>query len=110
MIRAAGTIAIAEAVQAATEAAAAGRCVIIAGLVSSAYRSLGQQQAWQFSLSHWGRLPVVVSVHRYKRNAEAQVVRVNRASRERDLRDDAAFAALIQELAAFGDGEAGRAA
>ncbi len=105
VIRAAGTIAIAEAVQGATEAAAAGRCVLIAGLVPRAYHAPGQQQAWQFSLSRWGQPPVVVSGHHYKRDAEAQVRRVQAATAHRDLRDDAVFAALIHELAAFGDEE-----
>ncbi|HSH82715.1 MAG TPA: hypothetical protein VLA19_29635 [Herpetosiphonaceae bacterium] len=106
VVRAAGTVRIAEAVQRATEAAAAGECVLVAGLVPRAYHTPGQQQAWQFSLSRWGWPPIVVSVHHYKRDAEAQVVRVNRASGTRDVRDDATFATLIQELAAFGDGEA----
>ncbi len=106
VVRAAGTVRIAEAVQRATEAAAAGECVLVAGLVFIAYQAPRQPHAWQFSLSHWGRPPVVVSVHRLKRAAEAQVERVNRASGTRDVRDDATFATLIQELAAFGDGEA----
>ena len=105
VIRAAGTDAIAAAVEQATTAATAGQCVIVAGLVPLHRRPPWAYGGWQFSLSHWGRLPVVVSVHRRKREAAAQVERVQLLSRRRDLRDDAVFAAFIQELAAFGDGD-----
>jgi hypothetical protein len=101
--RAAGTIQIEKAVQA---AAAAGHCHIVAGILPVRHGPLGQRGGWQFSLSHRGQPLVVITQHQYKRDAEAQVVRVSRANSERDLRDDAAFAQLIQELAAFGDGEA----
>ena len=105
VLRAAGTDAIAAAVQQATTFAAVGQCVVVAGLVFISTHSPRKPHAWQFSLSHWGREPVVVSVHRYKRDAEEQVVRVQLMSRKRDLRDDAAFAALVEALAAYGDGE-----
>ncbi len=105
-----GTMEIDAAVQRATLVAAAGRCLVVAGLVPIIRRPPTQHRGWQFRLSHWGRPPVVVSMHRLRREAEAQMGRVHRANSERDLRDDAVFAALIQELAAFGDGEAGRAA
>ncbi len=107
VIRAVGTIAIAEAVQRATEAATAGRCHVVAGIVFIGHRPSAQHGGWQFSLSHWGRPPVVLSRHRLKQHVGVQVARVRRALRERDLSDAAAFAALIQELAAFGDREAG---
>ncbi len=99
-----GTTEIEEAVQRATLVAAVGRCLIVDGLVPIIRRPPTQHGGWQFRLSHWGRPPVVVSMHRLRRDAEAQMGRVYRANSERDLRDEAAFAALIQALAAFGDG------
>ncbi len=105
VIRAAGTIQIAKAVREALAAAAAGHCHVVAGLLPSSHGPLRQRDYWQFSLSHWGRPPVVVSVHRYKRDAEAQVAHVQRMSGKRDLCDEAVFAALVKTLAAFGDGE-----
>ncbi len=105
VILAFGTMEIDAAVQRATLVAAAGRCVLVAGLVFTAYHPPRQHRGWQFRLSHWARPPVVVSMHRLRREAEAQMGRVYRANSERDLRDDGVFAALIQELAAFGDGE-----
>ena len=106
VIRALGTLRIAEVGQWARAAAEAGHCLVVAGIVPVIHFSPRQHQGWQFSLSHWGRPPVVVSMHQYKRDADAQVRRVHAASAHRDLGNDAAFAALIQELAAFGDGEA----
>ncbi len=105
VIRAYGTVEIDSALQQATVFAAVGRCVLVAGVVFISYHSASQPPAWQFRLSHWGRPPVGVSVHRYKRDAEAQVRRVELMSRQRDLQDDAVFAALVGALAAFGDGE-----
>jgi hypothetical protein len=90
--------------QQATHNAAVGRCLVVAGVVFLAYRTSTHPLAWQVSLSHWGRPPVVVSRHQIKRDAKAQVARVRRICRTRDLRDVAVFAALIQELAAFSDG------
>ncbi|HSH80763.1 MAG TPA: hypothetical protein VLA19_19720 [Herpetosiphonaceae bacterium] len=107
VIRAAGTLQIAKAVQEATVAATTGHCHLVAGLLPHSHAPPRREGGWEFSLSHWGRPPVVVSMHRYKRDAEAQVVRVYRASGARDLRDDDAFAALVTTLAAFGDGEVG---
>ncbi len=99
-----GTVEIDAAVLRATLVAAAGRCLVVAGLVPIIRRPPTQHGGWQFRLSHWGRPSVVVSMHRLRRDAEAQMGRVYRANSERDLCDEAAFAALIQALAAFGDG------
>ncbi|HSH81852.1 MAG TPA: hypothetical protein VLA19_25275 [Herpetosiphonaceae bacterium] len=102
-----GTIEIDAAVQRAGVAAAAGRCHIVAGITSIPRRAPAQYAGWRFSLSRCGQPPVVISVHRLKRDAEAQLVRVHRASRERDLSDDGVFEAFIQELTEFGDRGAG---
>ncbi len=107
VVRALGTVGIAEALQRATEAATAGRCHVVAGIVPIIHAPPTQHSRWQFSLSHWGQPPIAVSMHRYKRDAEAQVVRVYTAATRRELRDAAVFAALIQELAAFGNRELG---
>ncbi len=102
-----GTIAIAKAMQDATLAAAAGRCVLVAGLVPISGSPGDKRELWQFSLSHWGQPRALVSVHRYKRDAEAQAGRVYAASAHRDLSDGPTFAAFIQELPTFGDREVG---
>ncbi len=99
-----GTIDIAEAVQRARGVATVGRCIVVVGVVFTTYHPPRLHRGWQFRLSHWGRPPVAVSMHRLRRDAEAQMGRVYRANSERDLSDDTVFAALIQELAAFGDG------
>ena len=101
-----GTIDIAAAVQNATAAAAAGRCVIVAGIVFNAGRWPRKWKHWQFSLSPWGQPPIPVSRHHYLRDAEAQARRVLAATHRRDLCDGGTFAAFIQELAVFGDREA----
>ncbi|HSH79251.1 MAG TPA: hypothetical protein VLA19_12060 [Herpetosiphonaceae bacterium] len=93
------------AVQRAVEAATAGRCLLVAGLVFIGRRLPSQHTSWQFSLSHWGRPPVIVSMHWLRRDAEAQLERVQLLNRAHGLRDDAAFAALVTTLAAFSDGE-----
>ncbi len=90
-------------------AAATDRCIVVAGLVPITYRTAGRRQRWQFSLSHWGRPAVIVSVHWYKRDAEMQVSRVYAVSVNRDLCDGATFATLIEELATFGDRDEGAA-
>ncbi len=99
-----GTLAIESAIREASAAAAVGRCILVACLVPFRYHSVPYRQGWQFSLSRCGQPPVVVSRHPYKRDVEGQAVRLHRANSEGDLRDDAAFAELIQELAAFSDG------
>lgn len=104
VIPAFGTVEIAEWVQHAIVAARPGHCLVVAGIVRIPSRERRQRGGWQFSLSHWGRPPVPVSMHALKRDAEAQVARVQLMSRTRDLGDDGVFAALIQALAAFGDG------
>ena len=96
---------IAGAVQRATVATTARRCILVAGLIFTAYHQPRLYRGWQFRLSHCGRPPVIVSMHRLRSDAEAQMGRVYRANRAHDLRNDAVFAALIQELAAFGDRE-----
>ncbi len=105
VIRAAGTVDIAAVVQRAAVAATVGHCHVIAGIVSIPHFPPRFHRAWRVSLSHWGRPPVAVSMHRLRRDAEAQMGRAYRANSERDLRDDVVFAALIQDLAAFGDGD-----
>ena len=105
VVRAAGTLQIDAAVQQATAFAAAGQCVVVAGIVFISTQSPRKPHAWQFRLSHWGRPPLVVSVHRYRRDAEAQLARVTLLSRQHNLRDYTAFAAPVGALAAFGDGE-----
>ncbi len=104
-----GTMEIDEAVQRAGVAALAGHCYVVAGITSIPRRPPMRYAGWRFSLSRYGQPPVVISLHRFRRDAAAQMERVHRTSRERDLRDDAVFAALIQELAAFGDKDAGPA-
>ncbi len=105
VVRAAGSIQITTAVQQATKAAAAGQCVLVAGIIFISNHSPRTPHAWQFSLSHWGREPVVISVHRYKHATAAQLGRVKLMSRKHDLRDDTAFAALVGALAAYGDAD-----
>ena len=100
-----GAIDIAAAIQRARVVAEVGRCIVVAGVVFTAYRPPRPHRGWQFRLSHWGRPPVAVSMHRLRRDAEAQMGRVYHANSERDLRDEVAIAALIQALAAFSDGE-----
>ena len=106
VIPAYGTVEIDAVVARAVVAGSGGRCYIVAGMVFIARRPRTDHTSWQFSLSHWGRPPVVVSMHRLRRDGEAQMRHVYHAAVERDLRDDDAFAALTQELAAFSDGEA----
>jgi len=98
-----------EAVQRAGVAAAAGHCYIVAGITSFPRRAPAQYAGWRFSLSRCGQAPVVISLHRLKRDAEAQLERVYLAGRKRDLSNDEVFEAFTQELAAFGDRDAGPA-
>ncbi len=103
VLRAAGAMQIDAAVQQATALAAVGQCVVVAGIVYIKSHSPSHPRVWQFRLSHWGQPPIVVSIHRLRRGAEAQMARVQLLSRKRDPRDAAAFAALVTTLAAFGD-------
>ncbi len=96
-----GTMEIDEAVQGAGVAAATGRCYVVAGITSIPRRPPMRYGGWRFSLSRCGQPPVVISLHRFRRDAEAQMARVYWASRERDLGDDGVFETFIQELAAF---------
>ena len=105
VIRACGTMEIEAAVRRGRVAAGAGTCMLIAGIAYVGYRPGAPRQHWQFHLSHWGQPPVVVSSHRLRRDAEAQMERLLLLNRARDLHGDATCAALVRTLAVFSDGE-----
>jgi hypothetical protein len=95
-----GTVNIDQALAHAEERAAGGKPAIIVGIV----RNPNGKCWWVCLARRWADI-TWVSVHRLKQQAEAHIALVERAARGGYLDDDAAFAGLVQELAAHGDDE-----
>ena len=94
-----GTVTIDEALARAEERAACGKSPIVVGIVRNP-----NSTCWWVCLARQRTAIMWVSAHRLRRQAEAQIALVEHPA-QGDLDDDAAFAGLVQDLAAHGDDE-----
>jgi hypothetical protein len=82
----------------AAAAALRARCILVLGIVprTGATRKAGPR--WQVWLSRCGAAPRAISGHRLKAEAEQQIRRLASLLAQYDATDDAAFAALVEQL------------
>ncbi len=95
-----GTVNITRAMDRARVVAARGDQMIVVGITRYARTHRG---CWQVCISRQGDPVTWVSAHRLKQSAEEQILLVQQAVWEGALADDTKFAALLQELSAYGE-------
>jgi hypothetical protein len=75
-----------------------GTCILVIGIVPHSSWKKDAGPRWQVWLSRFGAEPVQISAHRLKKEAEQQIDRLMRLLVQYDAIDDAAFAALVEQL------------